>query len=305
MTRTFAKSWKITKVTPLHKGGSVSDANNFRPISIIPTVGKVLERLVHTQCISYLESNNLLSEAQSGFRSSRSTGTCVVEFLDKIYQAIDHGGVGGVLFLDLAKAFDTVEHATLLEKLKCLGFRYGTTSWFALYLNDRLQVTNVEGHSSSSLPIKCGVPQGSILGPLLFICYVNDLHRHCLYTKPYVYADDTALLCVGDGPEEVALKLESDLKHLSNWFVTNKLSVNSTKTKVMLFTSSRSHHKHPNINVKLCGQPVEQVNVMKYLGLVLDSQLSFDAHINKLCGKINSRAKLLWRLRGFIDQSLA
>ena len=149
------------------------------------------------------------------------------------------------------------------------------------------------------------MPQGSILGPLLFICYVNDLHRHCVHTLPYVYADDTALLCTGETPDEVAAKLQSELDHLSNWFAFNRLSVNTSKTKSMLFTSTRSRFKDSNIEVTLCSQSVEQVSEIKYLGLLLDPHLSFDRHINRLCGKINSRAKMLWRMRGFIDAELA
>ncbi len=166
-------------------------------------------------------------------------------------------------------------------------------------------MTSVEGHVSSSLPIGCGVPQGSILGPLLFICYVNDLHRHCVYTTPYIYADDTALLCTGDGPEEVNAKLQAELDHLSNWFAYNKLSVNTSKTKSMLFTSNWSCYKNANMYLTLCNQQVEQVREIKYLGLLLDPHLAFDKHINKLCGKINSRVKMLWRMRGFIDLELA
>ncbi len=134
---------------------------------------------------------------------------------------------------------------------------------------------------------------------------MNDLHRHCVHTNPYVYADYTALLCTGSNPEEVSLKLQSELDHLSNWFVYNKLSVNSSKTKVMLFTSSRSRHRNASLELKLCEQPIKQVREIKYLGLLLDPQLSFDTHIQKLCGKINSRTKLLWKMRGFIDMELA
>ncbi len=210
-----------------------------------------------------------------------------------------------MLFLDLAKAFDTVDHALLIKKLKCLGFRYGTTMWFESYLSDRQQLTVVEGHSSSLRHMNCGVPQGSILGPLLFICYVKDLQRHCLYSMPCVYADDTALLCTGDNPEIVEGMLQHDLNVLSKWFVVNKLSVNVGKTKAMLFTSNRSKYKHYELSVSLCNENVKHVYSMKYLGLILDPHLTFSLHINKLCGKLNSRSKLLWQIRGFIDFNLA
>ena len=142
--RKFPQLWKITKVRPLHKSGSLDDCNNYHPISIIPTVGKILERIVHGQCIKYLESYNILSKAQSGFRRGMSTGTCIAQFLDTVYREIDQGGACGVLFLDLAKAFDTVSHEVLLLKLRNVGFRQAAVNCFESYLSERSQVTIVD-----------------------------------------------------------------------------------------------------------------------------------------------------------------
>ena len=303
--RSFASVWKAAKVSPLHKAGSVDIASNFWPISIIPTVGKILERIIHKQTVAYLESSNILSEAQSGFRAGRSTGTCLIDFLNNIYQGVDGGSVCGVVSLDLAKAFDTVDHKILVDKLQALGFRYGAKTWFQSYLSDRCQQTIVEGHLSSPKQINCGVPQGSILGPLLFICYINDLVNHCHFCKPYLYADDSALCYVDPDPKTVDICLQADLDRLSSWFKVNKLSVNCSKTNCILFTSQRSSQKNYQMSLKLNGEALKQVSNIKYLGLLLDQHLTFDSHVTKLCGKIASRTSLMWRIRSFIPRSLA
>ncbi len=268
--RKFPGTWKLSKVTALHKGGSTDNCNNYRPISILPTVSKVLERLVHQQCSSYLTLHGLLSEAQSGFRGGRSTGTCLIEFLDNIYRGIDGGGVCGAVFLDLAKAFDTVNHNVLIEKLASLGSRYSARQWFFSYLSGRTQQTCVEGHLSTKRQVNCGVPQGSILGPLLFICYINDLPLQCRNTIPSLYADDTAILAVGDNSLDVKMKLQEDLNRLFVWFVKNKLSVNCLKTVSVLFTSNRSKYKNDALDLNLNGELIAETNSTKYLGLYVD-----------------------------------
>ena len=304
-TKCFPDSWKITKVRPLYKGGNAADCNNYRPISIIPTLGKILERIIHKQCSNYLEMNNVLSAAQSGFRKGRSTGTCLVEFLDNIYREIDRGRACGVLFLDLAKAFDTVSHEILLLKLKNVGFKENCCSWFRSYLRERSQVTMVDDVLSSELYIECGVPQGSILGPLLFIVYINDIARNCIDTVPFIYADDTALVTFGSTKEELESKLQQDLVHIGRWFSKNKLSLNISKTKAMLLCGNGSKLKHESLELKLNDVEIECVHDMKYLGVIIDRHLTFTSHINKLCGKISAKTGLLWRVRSFIDNNLA
>ncbi len=173
------------------------------------------------------------------------------------------------------------------------------------YLSNRVKYTMVDDHLSSPEQIRCGVPQGSILGPLLFICYINDASRNCVYTTPYVYADDTALLVQGANKEEIEWKLQSDIDNLKLGFECNKLSLNCTKTKSMLFCGKRSKHKSESLNIKIDDVTIECVPDMKNLGLVIDKHLTFDIHVNKLCWKLSSRTGLLWRIRSFISKELA
>ncbi len=207
--------------------------------------------------------------------------------------------------MDLAKAFDTVNHELLVSKLTMLGFRFGASKWMESYLSGRTQCTVVEDYLSTPKPVGCGVPQGSILGPLLFICYINDLPRQCTESKPFIYADDTAIFAYGKSPTDVRVKLQSDLNALYNWFASNKLSVNCAKSNIMLFTSSRSKYKNDVIELNMGSQQIVQTEEVKYLGLFLDPHLSFNAHVAKICSKINVRTKLMWRIRSYINLELA
>ncbi len=285
-SRIFPDNWKMAKVCPLFKSGSIDDASNFRPISIIPTIGKLLERLVHIQSIKFLEFYYILLEAQSGFRAGHST--CLVDFIDNIIKEL----IRVVSVEDLARAFDTVDHARLLYKLECYGFRYGMRKWFG----DDL---------SSPRQVKCWVPQGSILGPLLFICYINDLQQHCHDTKLYMNADDSTLVSVDLEPNVVSNNSQTDLNDVSTWFKVDRLSVNCAKTQAILFTSHRSKHKQFQLNLELDGQPLNQVLDLKYLGLTLDRHLMFEKHVSNICQKVNIRTKMLWHIRNFIPRSLA
>ena len=206
----FPKLWKSAKITPLFKTGDASLPTNYRPIAILPTLGKLLERLIHDKLYDHLPKNDLLSNCLSGFRKGYSTGTCIIDFLHHIYSEIDGGGACGVLFLDLSKAFDTVDHKIIKIKLKSLGIKESSLNWFVSYLEDRDQCTYIDGHLSDPMPTNSGVPQGSILGPLLFVCYINDLPKYCTEMRPYLFADDTALVIADDSLERIQLKLQRD-----------------------------------------------------------------------------------------------
>ena len=232
-------------------------------------------------------------------------GACLADFLNEIYEEMDEGGSCGVLFLDLAKAFDTVDHQILAVKLHSLGFKASTVSWFTSYLSNRSQATKVGNVFSKSCNITCGVPHGSILGPFLFLCYVNDLPSHLLSSNSFLFADDTALIVRGKDALLIEQHLNRELSNVSNWFDANKLAMNLKKTKVMHFRHCRNIRSDVELNVALNDEVVESVQQFKYLGVILDKHLSFEAHIESLCGKINSRNGLLTRVRNFVSKELA
>lgn len=171
--------WKHARVTPIFKSGSKTDPANYRPISVLPVFMKILERAIHEMTYTYLLENNLLSTCQSGFRPLHSTTTSLIVITNQVLQNIDKGLLTGMTFLDLSKAFDTLDHSIMLKKLSALGFANSTSVWFKEYLTDRSQSIIVNGAVSNPQPIHFGVPQGSILGPLMFIIYINDLPNVC------------------------------------------------------------------------------------------------------------------------------
>ena len=199
---TFPNEMKLAKVIPLHKKKSRLEAGNYRPVSILPIISKILERVVFIQLNNYLVSNNMLYQFQSGFRGSYSTDTCLIHLQDHVRKQTASGNYTGMILLDIQKAFDSVDHQILCNKLSAMGIQ--STAWFHSYLSDRKQIVHINGVESDPLANTCGVPQGSILGPLLFLCYVNDMPNsvNCLMLQ---YADDSALIIFSDkDPEKIS-----------------------------------------------------------------------------------------------------
>ena len=203
LTLIFAKSietgispdeWKLARVTPIFKKGERDDPNNYRPISVIPTVAKIFEKCVCDQLSEYINANNLLSHCQSGFRSLHSTLTALVDAANSWSVNIDNGLVNGVVFIDLRKAFDTIGHNILLPKLRIYGVDTISIKWFEPYFFRRSQRCSLAGQLSNAAPISCGIPQGSNLGPPLFLVYINDLPNCLRLTSPMMFADDTNLI---------------------------------------------------------------------------------------------------------------
>ncbi len=248
-----------------------------------------MERVIHDRLYGYLDECQMLSSSQSGFRKSHSTTTCLSDFLNEVYSNIDEGRLSGVAFLDLKKAFDTVDHKILLSKLSDLNISYRTIRWFDSYLGSRTQVTRIGNVTSEPGSLSCGVPQGSILGPLLFITYINSLPEALDGFNTFLYADDTAILTTGDSPEAIATNLNEALSKASDWMTMNKLSLNVSKTKCMFMGTAQRLYNADFPEISCNGEIVDRVESFKYLGIFLDNQLRFNIHADYVKCKISRK----------------
>ena len=230
----FPNEWKIAKVTPLFKKGSKREPGNYRPISVLPFVSKVFEKIVYHQLYHYLQENRLLNTYQSGFRSMHSTTTALLETTNNWSINIDNGLLNGVLFIDLKKAFDTIDHEIILRKLANYGVDPNALRFFASYLCNRSQKCTVNGALSSASKLTCGVPQGSILGLLFFLIYINDLPNCLDISRAKMFADDTNITVPGCTFAELEQATNSELTNLYSWLKANKLSLNIAKTEFMV-----------------------------------------------------------------------
>ncbi|CAB3980033.1 Hypothetical predicted protein [Paramuricea clavata] len=225
------KKLTVEQSLALFKSGDKSNASNYRPITILPTISKVLEKAVHSQVYRYLIDNKILTPRQFGFRRKLSTEIALAHFTDTILANMDKGLVTGAVFLDLAKAFDTVDHSLLFEKLASSGLSNDSVNWFKSYLSNRNQLTALANTVSSFKHVPVGVPQGSVLGPLLFLIFVNDLPYCINHCEISLYADDTVIYLSSNNACDLEMKLNSDLKYLCRWFNDNLLTLNVSKKK--------------------------------------------------------------------------
>ena len=301
-TRTFPKIWKCGKVTALFKSGDRNIASNYRPISVLPTLSKVLERVVHIQLYQHLTDNNIITNAQHGFRSKRSTTSALTKFSDEILSNMENGKLCGAVSLDLSKAFDTVDHEILLKKLQWVGVSDFDLQWFKSYLSDRSQRTTCANHMSDALPVTVGVAQGSILGPLLFIVYINDLPEIVKHCKVSIYADDTILYCFSSSTVILEDSLNADLTVVAEWLNMNKLTLNLEKTKLMVIGSEKKCNAI-SLSVRVGEKEVKEVNKLEYLGVTLTSNFKWSEHIEKISGKINKRLGLLKRTKHLLPRN--
>ena len=215
--------WKHAIVTPVHKSGSKTDAANYRPISVLPVFVKILERAVHNMVYRYLQDNQLLSTYQSGFRLLHSTGICLIDTTNKLLLNIDRGLFTGMVFLDLSKAFETLDHERMREKLSQIGFNESAVVWFDDYLTNRTQSIALNCVVSDRQSLQYGVPQGSILGPLLFIIYINELPSIIQNCSIQLYADDTLLFFSSSSVALIESTLSEDLNRMISWLNSNFL----------------------------------------------------------------------------------
>ena len=301
----FPNNCKVAKLKPLYKKGSRSDPKNYRPISLLPLVSKVFEKLIHQQLQKYLDENKILYSFQSGFRANHSTDSCISYLQDKIVTGFDKGMLTGMIAIDLQKAFDTIDHTILLEKLSCLGLSNQVIGWLESYLCDRKFYVNIDNTLSDMGIINCGVPQVSILGTLLFLIYINDM-SNAITSDLYLYADDSCILVQHKSIKAINEKLNTDFSNLCDWFVDNKLSIHfgEDKTKCILFASKNKIKKVEKLDISYNDIIIKQFSSLSYLGVILDATMSGEIMAIEIIKKINTRIKFLYRKDSFLNSHL-
>ena len=294
----FPMQWKRAKVIPLHKKDDKNSPKNYRPVALLSVFSKIVERAIFQQIIQYLEDNNLLHPSHHGFRTKHNTATALLQMFDTWIDALENNDISAVIMLDLSAAFDVVDHSILIEKIKLYGFQDCISSWIKSYLSDRSQCVYIDGVYSEMKNIEAGVPQGSILGPLLYIIFTNDLPEILHNHPPLVnennledqssffnvhcdscggiccFADDSTYTKSGKDPVEIQNDIEGKYKDISEYMSQNKLVLNTDKTHLIIMTSSKKHRTHNDYNILLNtgSEIIEPIKCEKLLG---GSQLIF------------------------------
>ena len=309
-TGTFPDKFKIAKIIPLIKKPNIFNIDNFRPISLLASISKIIEKCVCNQVYSYFEANKHFNGSQYGYRKIHSTETACLELVDKLMKNLDKGETPIGFFLDLSKAFDTLDHNILLNKLHHYGVKGIELQWFHSYLSNRTQYVEIDGIKSQQKEIRTGVPQGSILGPLLFIIYMNDINNVSSKFEAILYADDTSLSAVlktfgSRNSGEISNNINKDLALFCNWLKANKLSLNIKKTKYMIFRySQRPVNSLPKLKLEIDGHNLERVTTFEFLGITINETLTWKNHIHKVGTKISKVICILARTKKFLHSSI-
>jgi hypothetical protein len=318
----FPSKLKKCRVIPIFKSGNALECDNYRPISLLSSISKVLEKIVAEKLLHHLLSNDLLYQHQYGFLPKRSTEHNLIQIVNYISNAINENMYCIGIFLDLKKAFDVCSHEILLRKLKKMGIQGLAHKWFTSYLQGRSQCVDIEGNFSNFLNLDISVIQGSTLGPILFLCYINDFWN-CTSMFSALFADDTTSLAKGHVLKDLSAYVNSELRKMANWFRSNKMSVNASKTKYIIFKTPNKYVNPLDCNIVYNSteiglpddpnmiSPIDRISNesnekhFKLLGILLDENLSFKAHIDLVCSKISKSLYCINRVKNFVDaQSL-
>ena len=302
-TGRFPDNLKVAKVCPIFKNGSENEFSNYRPISILPSFSKIYEKVAYNRLESFLLSNDSITKCQYGFRSKHSAYMALLDMYNKASESLDKGNYSVGIFIDLSKAFDTIDHDILGRKLEFYGVRGIALQWFKDYLSNRKQCVYFNDTLSSLKNVSCGIPQGSMLGPLLFILYINDI-IHCSQLLHFIlFADDTNLFLSNKNISELMLLVNTELVKLCEWFKANKLSLNAKKTSFMLF-GRKGKSIGDCFVINIDGTKIERVDHTKFLGVYIDETLNWKQHTSHVSSKISMSIGVMNRVKCFLSTNV-
>ena len=298
----FPEKLKAAEIRPIYKNGDKCQTNNHRPISILSPFSKLYEYHLQSQLTKFLDKNKILHKFQFGFRTNSSTEMAITQITEEIINNLQNNKTTCAIFLDLKKAFDCVDHKIMLTKLYNYGVRGLPFKLFTDYLTNRTQQTIINGHKSTPLPITCGVPQGSssILGPPFFNVYINDIISSSNFNIK-LFADDACLTYSSNNTDNLQTTINHELNNINKWRISNKLSINFSKSNYMVFTRKKTNL---NLNLTMEDNKLIRVNKIKYLGVILDEKLNWKDHINYLTNKISKSSYIISKIRHYVDLPL-
>ena len=292
----FPKQLQVAKIIPIFKKGERYKHDNYRPISVLPCFSKIIEKIFVVRLTDYFTKFSLFTECQYGFRPKYSTDLAIHKLCQSIYDILDNKCNQINVFCDLSKAFDTISHNILLHKLNTYGIRGKANDFIKSYLSFRKQFTVYNNTCSTYNVINCGVPQGSILGPILFLIYVNDIVRSSDKIKFLLFADDTTIYIQGHNINEITNILNNELINISDWLISNRLTLNVSKTCYMV-SCTTNNMPEANVNIKIKENLLNRVNFIKFLGVIIDEKLTWKPHLHYLCNKISQITGVLYKIR--------
>ena len=301
-TGIFPDLCKLAKVIPIFKKDDPLLCINYRPISLLSIYSKLFEKLIYSRMYYFLDKNNLIYEKQFGFRAKHSVNHALISTTEDIKNKVELGNFVAGVFIDLEKAFDTVSHKILIDKLAYYGFRGVTQKLIGSFLTSPKRYVSLNGYDSDELNVVCGVPQGSTLGPLLFLIYINDLRFSLKSSVANHFADDACIIHQSKKLKMLESNLNHDVKLCFEWLNANRLSLNTNKTKLLFFHSKKKSFAFENISIKL--NKIKQLHAdnVKYLGIFLDKNLSWDYHILQLSKKLSRANGVLYKLRNYVPK---